>query len=126
MENKKLEIENYVRKFFDDFSMIDANVFSDLKKSIQENESNMIFSMESIKNNVSRYFNESPPELVKNTLKNQNEQKLGSKNPLLPQPNKITRHKFEEIYKSQEYPLLLQVHKIKTIDHLFQEMNKIK
>jgi len=126
MENKKLEIENYIRKFFDDFSQIDSNIFSDLKKSIQENETSMIFHMETIKNNVSKYFNEAPPEKDKFIIRNEYEKRNSITEKSRPNPIKLSKQQFEEIDKSSNGFFSLQIDKVNTFNKFYSELKKIQ
>lgn len=130
MERKKKEIEVYIRNFFDEFSEIDSKVFSDLKKSIQENEANMILSMEAIKSNVSKYFNESPPEKDKNIIRNDYERnnflKNNFENKQKIRPIKLTKEEFEEMDKATNGMMSLQMDKIRTLNNFYGELEKIK
>lgn len=126
MENKKLEIENYVRKFFDDFSQMGSNVFSDLKKSIQENEASMIHHMELIKNNVSHYFNEAPPEKDRFSIKKEYDERNAIIEKSRPRPIKFTKQQFEEMDKSSNGFFSLQMDKINAFNKFYGELNKIK
>lgn len=126
MENKKLEIENYIRKFFDDFSQIDSNVFSDLKRSIQENEASMISHMESIKNNISKYFNESPPEKDKSIIKKDFEKRNSDLQRSRSNPIKLTKQQFDEMDKSSNGFFSLQRDRIYNLNKFYGELEKIK
>lgn len=126
MENKKIELENYIRKFFDDFSQIDSKVFSDLKKSIHENEASMIYHMELIKNNVSNYFNEAPPEKDKFIIKKAYEERNAILEKSRPRPIKITKEQFEEMDKSSNGFFSLQMDRVKTLKKFYSEIEKIK
>ncbi len=126
MENKKIEIENYIRKFFDDFSQMDSNVFSDLKKSIQENESSMIYHMELIKNDVSKYFNEAPPEKNKILIKKAYEERKAILEKSKPRQIKITKQQYEDMDKASNGFFSLKMDKFNTLNKFYGELQKIK
>ena len=124
MDNKRRELENYVRKFFDDFSEIGSKVFGDLKKGFQENEENMIVHMEKIKTNVSKYFNEAPPEKDKMII-SQEESKRNilrkGKYPI----KRYSKEQIEEMDKKSGGLVKLKIEKGMEMGKFYNEVNRI-
>jgi hypothetical protein len=125
IDNKRRDIVNDVKNFFDNFSNLDAKVFSDLRQMTQESEMNFIGHMENLKGNVSKYFNEGPPEkdryLIRKTFEEEN---LKKKNAI--RIMKIPRDQLEQMNASSGGYYDLQFEKMHKFNLLKRELANIK
>lgn len=126
MEHKRADLENYLKRFFDEFSQTNALVFQDLKKSIQENERNMLMHMDAFKNTAVKYFNESPPEKNRQLIKSEHDIKQAklSQMPNI-KPISFTKKQFDELNETTKGFIALQMEKSLKINNLLNEVNKL-
>jgi hypothetical protein len=125
MDNKRKDIVNNVRNFFDNFSNMDAKVFSDLRQITQESEMNFIGHMENLKGNVSKYFNEGPPEKDRHLIrKNFEEENLRKKNAI--RIMRIPREQLEQMDAATGGYYSLQFEKMHKMNLLRKELENIK
>jgi len=125
MDNKRRDIVNDVRSFFDNFSNMDAQVFSDLRQMVQESQMNFIGHMETLKGNVSKYFNEGPPEKDRNLIrKNFEEDDIRKKNAV--RMMKVPREQIEKMDMESGGFYSLQFEKMHKMNKLKRELANIK
>jgi len=125
MENKRKEITNDVRDFFDKFSNMDAHVFSDLRQSVQESQVNFIGHMEHLKENVSKYFNEGPPEKDKNLIRRDFEEDTYRKRNAV-KMMKMPRQEMEKMDMATGGFYSLQYDKMRNINKFKKELANIQ
>lgn len=127
MERRKTDLESYLIKFFDNFSESNSKVFSDLKRTIQENESNMMMHMESIKNNVAKYFNEAPPEKDNRLIRFEYDQARAQLHGVERlKPVRMTKKDFEELNEETKGFMKLQMDKVGKIHKLFSAIHNLR